>query len=108
MPFIARFILLLRWPFLVSSSLILHLAVAVALPSPDDIPEEVLRTEIIVDARSPIDGKPMTAKDYAELQVQLENAQQTTPQVSRQLKRAVQLLRLRKFLYTIFPFLPRR
>jgi hypothetical protein len=109
MPLIVRCILFLCWPLLVSSSLLWHLAVAVsALPPADDIPEEVLRSEIIVDARSPIDGQPMTAQDYAELQVQLEHAEHATPPVSRRLKQTVQLLQLRKFLYTIFPFLPGR
>ncbi len=43
-----------------------HLPV-VALPPPEDIPDEILRTEIIFEARSPIDGKPLTAVEYKEL-----------------------------------------
>ncbi|MFO0172935.1 MAG: hypothetical protein ACK51W_10705 [Aphanizomenon sp.] len=37
-----------------------------ALPPPEDIPEEILRTEIILAARSPIDGQIITPADYAE------------------------------------------
>ena len=37
-----------------------------------DIPEEVLRAEIITEARSPIDGKPLSAIGFAELVIQVE------------------------------------
>ena len=33
---------------------------ALALPAPEDIPEEVLRAEIITSARSPLDNQPLT------------------------------------------------
>ncbi len=44
---------------------------ALALPSPEDIPEEVLRAEIITSARSPLDNQPLTAAEYALLEEQL-------------------------------------
>ena len=38
--------------------------------SPDlDLPEEVLRAEIITEARSPIDGKALSTTEFAELVV---------------------------------------
>jgi hypothetical protein len=77
-----------------------------ALPPPDDIPEEVLRAQIILDARSPIDGKPMTASAYAELQATIREAPPTTPEVSPKVKQTLNLLKLRKFLKTFFPFVP--
>ena len=40
---------------------------AAALPPPDDVPEEILRTEIITQGRSPIDGTPLTPAEYAAL-----------------------------------------
>lgn len=40
---------------------------AVALPPESDIPEEILRTEIITQGRSPIDGTPLTPAEYAAL-----------------------------------------
>ncbi|PLZ22593.1 hypothetical protein CBP28_20550, partial [Fischerella thermalis WC559] len=49
-------------------------AIVAALPPAEDIPEEILRTEIILAARSPIDGKPLSAADYAQLQAQLQQA----------------------------------
>ena len=42
-----------------------------ALPPPEDIPEEILRTQIITEARSPYDGSPLTAAEYAEIQGRL-------------------------------------
>lgn len=38
-----------------------------ALPPASDIPEEILRTEIITQGRSPIDGTPLTPAEYAAL-----------------------------------------
>ena len=38
------------------------------LPPPEDTHEEILRTEIITEARSPIDGELLTAAEYAQLQ----------------------------------------
>lgn len=74
-----------------------------ALTSPEDTPEEILRTEIIIDARSPIDGKPLTAVEYAQLQEQLQQGQ--TPKLTSKLRQTVFLLRIRKFLLQLFPFL---
>ncbi|OUC12178.1 MAG: hypothetical protein B0A82_23950 [Alkalinema sp. CACIAM 70d] len=72
----------------------------------DDLPEEVLRTEIFTEARSPIDGKPMTAQEYAELLVEIDQANQVDPQVSPKVRQTVSLLKLRKFLKTVLPILP--
>ncbi|MCT7980298.1 hypothetical protein [Laspinema olomoucense] len=43
---------------------------ATALPPASDVPEEILRTEIITQGRSPVDGAPLTPDEYAAL---LEN-----------------------------------
>jgi hypothetical protein len=80
-------------------------AAVLALPPPEDIPEEVLRTEIITDARSPIDGQPLTAAEYADLQAQLQN-RPVTPPLSPQVRETITLLRLRRLLRTLIPFLP--
>lgn len=75
---------------------------AVCLPPPEDAPEEVLRTEIITEARSPIDGKPLTAAEYAQLQAGL--AQRATgPELAPDIRHVIFLLRLRQFLRTITP-----
>ncbi len=78
---------------------------AVSLPPPDDIPEEVLRTEIITEARSPIDGKPLTAAEYAQLKAELEE-RSAPPQVSQKIGRLIFLLRLRQLIRTVAPFAP--
>lgn len=74
-----------------------------ALPPPEDTPEEILRTEIIIDARSPIDGKPLSAAEYLELQEQLQQA--PPPTLNSTIRQQVFLLRLRKTLLQLFPFL---
>lgn len=80
-------------------------ASVLALPPPEDIPEEILRTEIITEARSPIDGKRLTAAEYAELQAQLQN-RPVTPPLSPQVRETITLLRLRRLIRTLIPFLP--
>jgi hypothetical protein len=74
-----------------------------SLPPPEDIPEEILRTEIITAARSPIDGKPLTAAAYAELQANLQIS--PPPKLDPKIRENIFLLRLRKGLLQIFPFL---
>ncbi len=71
-----------------------------ALPPASDVPEEVLRTEIITEARSPIDGKRLTAAEYAELQAQLR----TGPPIDNlnpKVRDLIVLLRLRRLLRSI-------
>lgn len=78
---------------------------ALALPPPQDQPEEVLRTEIILEARSPVDGRPVSAAEYAEMQAQAEANSRSVGVVSPQVRRLVGLLRLRRALRAIFPFI---
>ncbi len=75
---------------------------AQALPPPEDIPEEVARTEIITEARSPLDGSPVTAAEYAEQIAFLQTAPYP-PIAPRQFRDLVTILRIRRFLR---PFLP--
>ena len=70
-----------------------------------EIPEEVLRTEIIIEARSPIDGKALNAAEYAELQAQLQT-RPNPPKLSPKVRETVFLLRLRQLIRTFAPFLP--
>ncbi|MBD2774419.1 hypothetical protein [Iningainema tapete] len=74
-----------------------------ALPPPEDTPEEILRTEIITAARSPVDGKPLTAAEYIQLQGQLQK--RPTPTLNTKIRENIFLLRLRKTLLQLFPFL---
>lgn len=91
--------------FLGSNFLGISIAPALALPPPEDQPEEIQRTEIIVEARSPLDGKPLTAAAYAELQAQLQARRQTPSTLNPELRRLITLIRLRQGIRSIFPFL---
>lgn len=76
---------------------------SLALPPSEDIPEEILRTEIILDARSPIDGQPLTASEYVQLQAQL--AQSPYPSnLNSEIQQLIFLLEIRKFFKTLTPF----
>ncbi|MEC4983494.1 MAG: hypothetical protein SAJ37_23155 [Oscillatoria sp. PMC 1068.18] len=68
-----------------------------ALPPPEEIPEEVLRTEIVTEANSPLDGEPITAAEYAELQAELAQSK-FPPQLSPQLRHLIFLLQIRELL----------
>jgi len=76
-----------------------------ALPPPSDTPEEILRTEIITEARSPIDGKLLTAAEYVELQAALQPDLPPKATVSREVQHLIFLLRIRSQIRLIFPFL---
>ncbi|MBW4596094.1 MAG: hypothetical protein KME46_25130 [Brasilonema angustatum HA4187-MV1] len=78
-------------------------ALVMALPPEQDLPEEILRTQVITTARSPVDGKPLTAGEYAQLQAQLQKA--PPPKLDPRIQDQVFLIRLRKTLLQLFPFL---
>ena len=90
---------------LITSSLLLITSQkSLALPPADDIPEEVLRTEIILEARSPIDGRPLTASEYAQLQEESSKSPYP-PQINSKIRTIVFLLEIRRFVKTVLPFL---
>jgi hypothetical protein len=80
-----------------------HKTPLMALPPTVDIPEEILRTEIILEARSPINGKSLSPAEYAIEQAQLKTRPYPA-KLSPQVRETVFLLRLRKILKTLFPF----
>ena len=75
-----------------------------ALPPAEDIPEEILRTEIILEGRSLIDGKPLSASEYEELQAQLKEPR-LHPEVDSNIQQLIILLQIRKLFKTIIPIL---
>jgi hypothetical protein len=77
---------------------------AVALPPPEDTPEEVLRTEIILEARSPLTGEPLTAAEYAELMADLRSDRE--PILASEIRETIFLLQLRRVLKPVIPILP--
>ncbi|WP_267383812.1 hypothetical protein [Cyanobacterium sp. uoEpiScrs1] len=94
---------LLKWSVLIKIlGLIFRLNLAFALPPPEDIPEEILRTEIITEGRSPIDGKPLTAGEYAEIKAKLAESTYYF-ELNSKLEHIIFLLKVRKMLKTFFP-----
>ena len=77
-------------------------------PLAEDTPEEVLRAEIYTDARSPIDGKQLSAAEYTELMEKLRSLDHIPPEdlVSPKVREVIGLLKLRKFLKQFIPFIP--
>lgn len=72
--------------------------------APDrDLPEEILRAEIVTEARSPIDGKALSAAEFAELVVAVEQQSNRSAAASLnpEVKNLLFLLRLRGFLRSV-------
>jgi hypothetical protein len=105
----------LRWLYMAIATLILvaHSCLALQavaldspsnleLPSSEEIPEEVARTEIITEARSNLDGRPINAVEYAEEQTSLRTALYA-PGAPQRFRDLVILLQVRRLLR---PFLP--
>ncbi|WP_330203995.1 hypothetical protein [Cyanobacterium sp. Dongsha4] len=76
---------------------------AIALPPPDDIPEEVLATEIITEARSPLNNEPLTTEEYATL-TEKQAKSKYPPQISSDIRQTIFLLRVLNLIRTISPF----
>jgi hypothetical protein len=74
----------------------------IALPPKEDTPEEVLRTEIIIEGRSPLDNQPLTPAEYAQLRQKLATSKYP-PEVNSQLRHKIFLLQILKFFRTIIP-----
>ena len=90
-----------------SLTLIFSLAMvapALALPQPEDTPEEILRTEIITEARSPLTGEPLSATEYAILMEQLQDPNRN-PQISPEVAQLIGLLQFRRVVKPILPFI---
>jgi hypothetical protein len=83
----------------------ISLPASAVISTDDDIPEEVLRAEIITEARSPIDGKALSANEFAELVVttkqQIERDSADVAANSPKIKETILLLRLRSFLRSV-------
>ena len=77
---------------------------ALALPPASEIPEEVLRAQPDLQARSPVDNQPLTAGEALQLQAALA-AWPETGSVSPEVERLIFLLKLRRGFRDLFPFL---
>jgi hypothetical protein len=91
---------------LLSPLMLVSSSTAWALPPVQDTPEEVLRTEIILDARSPVDGSPMDPAQYAVLQAEQQAPYHPPATLSPKVRSTVGLLKVRKFIKTYLPFIP--
>jgi|GEM_PF-458053 len=97
----------LKLSALLVPGLLLNLGMAtigVALPPPEDIPEEVLRTEIIVQGRSPVTGELLTAEKFAEEQAAIAaTLDQSGEIISPQIRQFLLLLRIRDLVRPVLP-----
>jgi hypothetical protein len=73
---------------------------------PEEIPEEVLRSEILLDGRSSFTGELLSATEYVEMESEIEKMNALEPQVAPKLRTLVGLVKLRKFIKTVLPIVP--
>ena len=71
----------------------------------EEIPEEILRTEIITGARSPLTGEPLSADEYARLQDELK-APAGGNIAGNDIRYLIFLLQVRRAIKPIVPFIP--
>lgn len=76
---------------------------AVALPPPEEIPEEILRAEADLAARSPFDNRPLSPSEYEQLRA-LQQDRRRDPEVAPEVEQLIFLLKLRQGLRSILPF----
>lgn len=96
----------MRSQLLLAWGLVLALQPSLAAETLPDLPEEVLRQEIIVEARSPLDGRPLTPAEYAILQQRLRTDPDSVQGLSPQIRELGFLLGVLKAAKSLFPFLP--
>ena len=77
----------------------------IVVPPAEDVPEEILRTEIIFEARSPLDGDPLSPVEYAQLKTELAE-RQTTLTLNSDIRYIIFLLETRRAFKPVIPFLP--
>ncbi len=71
----------------------------------EDVPEEMLQTQVQIEAHSSVTGRTQVAEDYAQEQQELQvAATQVPPQLDPSIYRTVELLRLRKLFKSLLPF----
>lgn len=83
-----------------------HAVPAIALPPPDDTPEEVLRTQIILEGRSPINNQPLNAEQYVQQEHQIHTALNQPPELSPQVQQVIFLLKIRRAVRLFIPIIP--
>ncbi len=76
----------------------------VALPPPDDIPEEVLRSQIILEGRSRVDGRPLSPVEYLAEEEDLGEAD-APPKLDPEVRHLIFLLQIYNVLRRVLPFI---
>lgn len=72
----------------------------------EKIPEKPSSQAIGLELRSPLDGRLLTATEYADLQAEIDRLNEVPPQVSPKIRRLVGLLKFRKFIKRVLPIVP--
>ena len=70
------------------------------------MPEQVSAPILVLELRSPLDGRLLTATEYADLQAEIDRLNEVPPQVSPKIRRLIGLLEFRKFIKRVLPIVP--
>ena len=76
---------------------------AYATPEGEKMPDPVSPPALVLDLRSSLDGRLLTATEYADLQAEIDRLNEVPPQVSPKIRRLVGLLKFRKFIKRVLP-----
>ena len=72
----------------------------------EKMPEHVSAPILVLELRSPLDGRLLTATEYVDLQAEIDRLNEVPPQVSPKIRRLVGLLKFRKFIKRVLPIAP--
>ncbi len=94
----------MRSPLFILITLVCLCPPGAAIPPPEEVPEEVLRTVITLEGRSTT-GVELTASEYAEFTTaQAESPYD--PVLNSEIRQVIFLLQIRQMLKPILPFIP--
>ena len=77
-----------------------------AAPRGEKTPEKMSSHGLALEFRSPLDGRLLTATEYADLQAEIDRLNEVPPQVSYKIRRLVGLLKFRKLIKRVLPIVP--
>ena len=85
---------------------VIPMASTYAAPKGENIPEKASSQGLALEFRSPLDGRLLTATEYAELKAEIDRLNEVPPQVSPKIRRLVGLLTFRKLIKQLLPIVP--
>ena len=96
----------IRWPAIALVLTSLMPTSSAHAAGDETTPKRVPSPAVMLELRSPLDGRLLTATEYADLQAEIDRLNEVQPQVSPKIRRLVGLLKFRKIIKRVLPIVP--